>query len=560
MNGHEVTISDLSKCEPASALAKRLQPGCWRVVDYETIDGLCGKMLFSVGRHHAPALNLPLNVSGSYRIFLGINYSRVAAHSGHGELWIKLSGDRGFVPVALESPNSEGEDIPDRIGKKREIFVTIHETYWRTADLSDQSFQFRPPVEPYRHADGLSNIAYLRLEPVERTQSVDSRSAGRGETSTGNLALLWCSAELTGSTKGRYLFHPADRRWYHDSFAPYVESDVGLFVVEALRGNLCLFDTSTGDVGTEDGKWPENRPETLRTFVQIGHEYGRKVFVGMRMIGAWYPIERFPIHTAGFYWENQRFAKRDREGRPGSGLSLAFPEVRNHWLQLLREALQRGADGVTLYLNRCAPFVFYETPAIESFRAKFSDDPRNLPVNDERWVRHCGTYVTKFLKEIRCLLDEKAGRQLAVVFNTAEFGSRKNGRVAHKYHFDVDTWISEGLVDYLMPTKKIEDRWIRRWRELGGERLHIWPDLRPRGMPGEYYVRRARRFYEAGADGFCFWDGERRPPRTSEWATARFLGHRDALDQMEKDAQSHFTRRELKILNGLSVDLAFHDG
>ena len=78
----------------------------------------------------------------------------------------------------------------------------------------------------------------------------------------------------------------------------------------------------------------------------------------MRRIGALYPIERFPIHRARFYWENQRFAKRDHEGRPGSGLSLAFPEVPNHWLQLLREALQRGADGISLYLNRCAPPLF----------------------------------------------------------------------------------------------------------------------------------------------------------------------------------------------------------
>lgn len=75
-------------------------------------------MLFSIGRHHVPALNLPLNASGSYRILLGINCSRVATLSGHRELMIKLSGDRGFVPVALESPSSEGEDIPDRVGKK----------------------------------------------------------------------------------------------------------------------------------------------------------------------------------------------------------------------------------------------------------------------------------------------------------------------------------------------------------------------------------------------------------------------------------------------------------
>ena len=100
MDKQELIISDLSRCEPASALADRLKPGCWRVVDYETVDGLCGEMLFSVGRHHSPTLDLPLNTFGPYWIFLGINYSRVAAHSGHGGLWVKLSGDRGYAPVA----------------------------------------------------------------------------------------------------------------------------------------------------------------------------------------------------------------------------------------------------------------------------------------------------------------------------------------------------------------------------------------------------------------------------------------------------------------------------
>lgn len=43
MKSEEVIISELRSCEPASALVDRLQSGGWRVVDYETIDGLRGK-------------------------------------------------------------------------------------------------------------------------------------------------------------------------------------------------------------------------------------------------------------------------------------------------------------------------------------------------------------------------------------------------------------------------------------------------------------------------------------------------------------------------------------
>jgi len=225
----------------------------------------------------------------------------------------------------------------------------------------------------------------------------------------------------------------------------------------------------------------------------------------------------------------------------------------------LREALLRGVDGVTLYFNRGAPYAFYEEPTVASFINIHGEDPRNLPISDKRWVEHCGSYVTLFLREVRALLDEQPGRELAVIFNTALFGSTDPAEV-HKYYFDVDGWIEESLVDVLMPTKSVDTRWLQQWRASSGAKLKIWPDLRPRTMPGDYYVRLAQRYYEAGADGFCFWDGERRPPRISEWATARYLGHRDCLDDLELEAKGHFHRHQLDTLNGLAVPLSFRDG
>ena len=45
----EVVISDLTCCQPNEALTPADTPreGCWRVVDYETEDGIAGKMLFA---------------------------------------------------------------------------------------------------------------------------------------------------------------------------------------------------------------------------------------------------------------------------------------------------------------------------------------------------------------------------------------------------------------------------------------------------------------------------------------------------------------------------------
>jgi len=74
------------------------------------------------------------------------------------------------------------------------------------------------------------------------------------------------------------------------------------------------------------------------------------------------------------------------------------------------------------------------------------------------------------------------------------------------------------------------------------------------------YVRLAKRYYEAGADGLCTWDGERRTARPSEWAAVQRLGHRDQLDQLAEEATSFYRRVPLQYLSGFSVREPFHDG
>ena len=112
----------------------------------------------------------------------------------------------------------------------------------------------------------------------------------------------------------------------------------------------------------------------------------------------------------------------NKEGVPITNLSLAYPQVRQYWLSLLRETLDYGTDGIQLHLNRSEPYIFYEEPVVSAFKEKYGEDPRRLSVEDPRWVAHCAGYVTQFIREVRALLDEKPGCQLGITIS-----GRKNG-------------------------------------------------------------------------------------------------------------------------------------
>jgi len=115
-------------------------------------------------------------------------------------------------------------------------------------------------------------------------------------------------------------------------------------------------------------------------------------------------------------------------------------------------------------------------------------------------------------------------------------------------------------VNYLMPTPHLHPDLLKKWRKIGGDRIHIWPDVMPRSQTAASYARTAKKYYAAGADGLCFWDGERRTARISEWAAARRLGHIDQLDRIIQEGPSYYRAVALKTLGGFDVKWSFKDG
>lgn len=562
-------ISDLSRCEPATSLSRKRERGRWRLVDFETPETK-GTMVFAAPGEGAAPIELPIDVRGTYRVHVGINFSRCVKGDLlhhlpwplYGQVQLKFDDDPGYSRFAYEG-GWDGELVEAKIARSIKVYTGIQETLWRVRSFDRPTrLTIAPMGEPYDTIAGcgLANLAYLRLEPVTG-DALDAWQDLRPRPESRRMAMLWCSGMLSGHAMGSPVYHPTDKRWFDDEIAPFADSDIGLFVFECIRGNLGVYPTRVGDVGADDYRWKPEWVDPLATFRDLARKHGMKAFAALRMMGPGYPMIDVPIARGRFYWEHTQWAKRDREGSATNNVSLAFPGVRAHWLSMAREVLDYGIDGLMIYLHRCQPFVLFEQPVLDDFKRDYGEDARKAAPDDPRLLRLWAGYVTQFLREARALVNEKPGRELAVTFYGApyKFDSADQFNPL-RYNCDVETWIREGLVDYLMPTPAITPATLARYRELGGPRLHIWPDLMPRMQPGADFARLARKYYDAGADGLCLWDGERRPPHSSEWAVLSRLGHRERLDFLESEAPGFHRFYSMTRLAGFSVQYSFKDG
>ena len=568
----EQVHADMRACRPREALKRECSEGTWLLVDYETAYGLKGVMVYSDPKLNSARLELLLQADGLHEIFLGVNYTKspygmvYSGYSGYGNLEVKLSNDLGFTRVAAEPAGAQDPCGPpgaklSKLGKGKNVAVSIQETYWKTADLTGQSLFIQPATDPYNSPKywGIANLSYVRLVPLTEREEADWQRLQPTRESR-RVTHLYCAGNLSGHIDGGVEYHPTSIDWFKSEMQPLLDSDVDMLCLEGIRGHYCTFRTRTGDVGG-DGTWQDEWVDPLGAFTHLAHENGIKMFCAMRMIGPGFPYNPGePLGRARFFWEHQEWVKRDREGIPTTNLSIAYPEVRAYWMSLMREALDYGLDGLVVYLNRFKPFVLYEEPTVRSFREKHGEDPRDLPEADPRWIAHGADYVTTFLSEIRDLLDERPGRELGVVHygGPSQYDRRPDWHPI-QYNCDVERWITEGLVDYLFPTQYPLVELIEKWSKLAHGRVKIRPDLMPGSQAGEDFVKQARIYYEAGADGICLRDAERRSPHLTEWGVQCRLGHREMFDYLEKAAPSYYRRVPLKTLNGFATRYSYNN-
>lgn len=206
-------------------------------------------------------------------------------------------------------------------------------------------------------------------------------------------------------------------------------------------GSVFCYDTKAGEVFgeglteeqlgmlREGDRWVhenvmaliESGNDPLRVACERAHELGLKVLARLEMNHEYGPASEDNWLWVGFVGS---LNKEHPEYRiPGSVLlDFKHPEVRQFKLAIFREALEAGADGLSLDLAVYPPF--------------FEDPVAGTPI------------MTGFVREVRALCNEFAARRDAPI----EVMARVPARNANELGLDWQTWMRERLIDYIVPT------------------------------------------------------------------------------------------------------------
>jgi hypothetical protein len=257
--------------------------------------------------------------------------------------------------------------------------------------------------------------------------------------------------------------------------------------------------------------------DTLQVVAAGCHEAGLACYASLRMNGdyATKPTDDSLSRqlNSDFWRAHPEFRVRGPKGEDKTKLSYAFSEVRAFKLGILREVVTRDIDGINLDFLRHPPFFGSELPA-ESH----------------------ATTMTGFLRDVRRLLDEEGQRK----HRHLGLSARVDWKEAQALGCDIETWLKEGLLDYLVIAE----------HALGGYEIDLAPFVRMAKGTGcailfgeegilsghdrtaaedklitegklappkrdhltlEQYQARAARWYAAGADGVhLFNEGDRK--------------------------------------------------
>ena len=582
----EKWVTDLTVCEPRSAIHRDSVHGKWIEVDYELGDlhppGQRGTMLFGLPDSDAPRLRIPLEVEGFHEIRLGIFYGTGAGILEDRVLLVKLSGDPAYSRIYRENYERKDGQYPEKALR----WLDVSEVLWKRADLSGQEILISRPTGGEESLKE-TNLTYVRLVPMDDGARRElSSELPRAETRR-------LIANFDGGNLRRR--GVCDREDFLSEFQVIRDSDFDIVLHAMARGSITLYPSKVGEfarpVGFHGGghllhRCVEKGLDPLAEVIRAAHECGLKLFPQNRLVGVQIPPKHIREDYGGrLMKDHPEWRCRYGDGEPLRHLSMAFEGVRDFHVRLMREWVQDyQADGVNLLFSRSYPFVYYEEPVCKRFEEVHGEDMRDLDPGDERVQRIRATFMTQLLREIRCMLDEVGEDQgryipncyLVPVRNSPENlpeSAYENGLEECLFNaLDVGEWIREGLVDNLVVHLHMFEKHdgttmqsrVHEFTDLArSTRTKVFIDIYPRRMPPCQYRKIAMSYYAAGADGLAFWDFQNRYPRASEVAFIKRLGHVDDLSRWEGKGDDYHRVVPLSRLDGFLTTREFarpHDG
>lgn len=521
--GKENTFSDIP------ALAGNLGP--WRPMPYETMDGIAGTLVYAQGSGPSyPELRIPLPVSGRYRIFLGVAGGAPSDQIYHYGIKARLERDPAFVNIFAWA-----------LG----FYWEISENYWKTAELDHDVLLITN--EP--NVQGV--LAWIRLEPVP-----ESEKEPRGET---------CFV----ATNDGYAPH-SSLQSLKDWIMPYADGPVKKLLFCLGYADICgLMPTQCGTVLDTGDDVPNSyilsirkalaelrrtHADPIKEIIAFCHGIGLEFHASFRN-GSWYfPGQGF---KSDFFHLHPEWHCKLFDGTPVTRMSLAAPEVRNHWIQLFREALSYDVDGLNLIFTRALPTMLFEEPFQREFVREYGQRPQR---SDEPEVfRLRRKIMTAFMRDLRNLLDtigQNHNRRLELSLMVPA-----NGSINMEHGLDLACWASEGLIDMI----QVDGTLLQRNHEERQSNIDldyfasVCRNTKCRFFPrimdancGDEFLAYYRKVIAHQAAGVTLWDGT----NWRSWNYIRQLTDRNG-DRAEKWYRLHRPETQvhlLKTLDGFDVD------
>jgi hypothetical protein len=549
-----IILTDMSQCQPASALSPRMKKGHWKIIPYELKHGSSGKMIWASPETGAPVMKLSLNVKGWHAIFVGLFCDDLPPSLA----WLKLDGDAAPVPRQLSSADEHGNFIAD--------------VFFKAAELKGQSLYIGQKSSGYSSACG---VAYVKLIPL----TIEEVSGYRADLS--ELANRKLAATCDGFSF-IYDRRPTTVEELLAEFEVFRNTDFDTLLLHAIwGGDKVSYPSQYGTIpGLEMDDFAvaghryfveavrelaRKKINPVKVLIDGAHGIGMKVHVGVRPAGWNYGEVLSDFWETPFWRQHPEWQCIDRDGIPTTRMSWAVPEVRKHVIGGLREAVSFGADGAHIVFCRGVPVVLYEPSFLEMFQKRYGEDPRKLDEeSDPRIKNSWSMVVTTFMREARVMLDEEQSRRRDgkhLELSAMVFGNEYDNML---YGLDVRSWVAEGVIDEIYTYK---------W-DIGAKKrvddIKFFLDVcQPKGVsfrpsytiapPGyNNTVGEALSWYEQGVKGLVFFDvgGDSVAPGT----LVSRLGHVDELrlrNQKESGAAKQPAKLPLHSVGGIVTDGRF---
>ncbi len=540
--GTPIFVSDLSRCQPSTALSKVNKKQHWTLIPYVT-DKVSGTMIGAGSMADAPDVTIPLGVSGWHAVYVGF-WNAHHDYDGDTTIKLKLTDDPCFRPISAAAAPMNWKLRPQEA-----VETELQESFFTYADLTGRDLIIGQQT---KGRPKKAYVAYVKLVPLSKKE-VDAIEKDRARKDTRVLIATNDGASFLvgkGSTTKEEILEQVE---------PYRYSDVGKVIWAFTYGDRTGYPSKVGrfigiseqDITIRPAE--ETRLKSLNTLTSKGlipaqvalehvHDMGLPFDAMFRMSirGDMPPGDWSTGH--GLVRKKPWVRMVAKDGTPLEKASYAFPEVQDHVLSLIREVAERfDIDGVNLGWIRGPQFVGYEAPVIEDFKKEYGEDPRKLDDNEERVQRLRAKYVTEFVRKVRQLLNELGSkRRRRFELSAWVFSSESN----LFFGLDAETWVAEGLLDSIIasgPKEFVQSVKARNCRFYQG-----WGSA-------EYVLKG----YEKGVDGFAAWDlsmaifgySQEVPHR---WALVSRVGHPDEVAAFAKEPPK-ITTVKLKSVGGFDI-------